>query len=55
MVKKTIMAIYSFGKMENVDQVFPKNSVNKDLLKDLIKMFLTETLEEHIKKDDNKI
>jgi DNA polymerase elongation subunit (family B) len=51
-LKKGIMGIYSFGKIENVEQVFPKDPVNKDLLKDLIKMFLTETLEEHVKKDD---
>ena len=53
-LKKAIMAIFNFGKMDNIDKVFPQSEVKKDYLKQMIQVFLTETIEDHNKLENEK-
>jgi len=57
LLKKTIQAAFSFGKVDNIDIVFPKEfeEITKDRIKTITQHFLQDTLEMHAKenKHDN--
>ena len=48
-LKKALMAIYQFGKMESIDIVYPKEKVMKESIKERTQAFLKETIENQIK------
>ena len=53
--KKALLAIFSYGKMEGIDTVFPKDKdITKDYIKQMTKTFLEESLEELSKKEENR-
>ena len=54
-LKKAILALFSYGTVENVDNVYPKQKPSKESIKEITKLFLKHTLEEHMQdqKNDN--
>ena len=54
-LKKALLAIFSYGEMEGIDTVFPKDKdITKDYIKQMTKLFLQESLEELSKKEENR-
>ena len=53
-LKKAVLAIFSYSKMESIDIVYPKRSISKEELKDRTQIFLTQTIQEHNKENENE-
>ena len=44
-LKKAILSLFSFGSMEDIDKIYPKNVPSKEQIKELTIRMLSETLE----------
>lgn len=53
-LKKAVLSLFGFGKIENIDIVYPKWEVKKDDIQLLIKTLLTKTLEQQVEESSQQ-
>ena len=53
-LKKAVLSLFGFGKIENIDLVYPKWEVKKDDIQLLIKTLLTKTLEQQVEESSQQ-